>query len=238
LAQDTFRLVTRLRAPRYIRFSTFSVFRFLILIDRFVGQRRRVSAPPPPQNRLCRIPYNRFGGGRTEKDPRTAGTSPSACQLFAPIAARFMLVDTEGWFWIRIVGAPRDGDSRDGELHQPTREGATFAATQWRQNSLPSMSCITRHDSLSPSAGSSRTRTAPSAISRVHSASSAARRASARTMEEQGMRPVAEQMAARLFAPDPGAELTATVMAMMLATSLVGASAAAEAPNAPTTNWS
>src|SRR6201986_2556984 len=39
-----------------------------------------------------------------------------------------------------------------------------------------------------------------------------ARRASARTMEEQGMRPVAEQMAERLLGPDPGAELTATVM--------------------------
>ena len=61
---------------------------------------------------------------------------------------------------------------------QPAREGATFAATQSRQNSLPSMSCITRHDSLPPSAGSSRTRTAPSATSRAHSASSAARRSS------------------------------------------------------------
>jgi len=29
---------------------------------------------------------------------------------------RFVLVDTEGWFWIRTVGAPRDGDPRDGEL--------------------------------------------------------------------------------------------------------------------------
>jgi hypothetical protein len=47
---------------------------------------------------------------------------------FAPITPRFVLVDTEGWFWIRTVGAPRDGDPRDGELHQPTREGATFAA--------------------------------------------------------------------------------------------------------------
>ena len=37
--------------------------------------------------------------------------------MFAPIAARFVLVDTEGWFWIRTVGAPRDGDPRDGELH-------------------------------------------------------------------------------------------------------------------------
>src|SRR5882757_10907594 len=40
------------------------------------------------------------------------------------------------------------------------------------------MSCITRHDSSTPSAGSSRTRTAPSATSRAHSASSAARRSS------------------------------------------------------------
>ena len=49
-----------------------------------------------------------------------------------PIAARFVLVDTERWFRIRAVGAPRDGDPRDGELHQSTREGATFAATQSR----------------------------------------------------------------------------------------------------------
>src|SRR5260370_8635251 len=82
-------------------------------------------------------------------------------RMFAPIAARFVLVDTEGWFWIRTVGAPRDGDPRDGELHQSTREGATFAATQSRQNSLPSMSCITRHDSLSPSADTSPPRTPP-----------------------------------------------------------------------------
>ena len=41
------------------------------------------------------------------------------------------------------------------------------------------MSCITRHYSLSSSAGKSGTRTAPSATSRAHSASSAARRASA-----------------------------------------------------------
>jgi len=61
---------------------------------------------------------------------------------------------------------------------------------------------------------------------RVTAEEQQARRASARTMEEQGMRPVAEQMAARLFGPDPGAELTATVMAMMLATSPAGAAAA------------
>jgi pimeloyl-ACP methyl ester carboxylesterase len=53
---------------------------------------------------------------------------------------------------------------------------AMFAATQSRQNSLPSMSCITRHDSFWSSASSSRTRTAPSGTSRAHSASSAARR--------------------------------------------------------------
>ena len=68
--------------------------------------------------------------------------------MFAPIAVGFVLVDTERWFWIRTVGAPRDGDPRDGELHQSTREGATFAATQSRKNSLPSMSCITMHDGL------------------------------------------------------------------------------------------
>ena len=49
--------------------------------------------------------------------------------MFASIAARFVLVDTEGWFWIRTVDALRDGDPCDGELHQSTREGATFAAT-------------------------------------------------------------------------------------------------------------
>ena len=54
----------------------------------------------------------------------------------------------------------------------------------------------------------------------------AARLASARTMEEQGMRPVAEQMAARLFGPEPSAELTQHIMAMMLATSPAGAAAA------------
>ena len=68
--------------------------------------------------------------------------------MFAPIAARWVLVYTEGWFWIRTVGVPRDGDPRGGELHQSTREGATFAAIQSRSNSLPSMSCIRRHDSL------------------------------------------------------------------------------------------
>lgn len=58
------------------------------------------------------------------------------------------LVDTEGCFWSRTVGVPRDGEPREGELRRLTREGATFAAAQSRQNSLPSMSCIARHDSL------------------------------------------------------------------------------------------
>jgi 3-oxoadipate enol-lactonase len=61
---------------------------------------------------------------------------------------------------------------------------------------------------------------------RVTAEEQQARRASARTMQEQGMRPVAEQMADRLFGPDPSAELTATVMGMMLATSPAGAAAA------------
>jgi len=54
----------------------------------------------------------------------------------------------------------------------------------------------------------------------------AARLDSARTMEEQGMRPVAEQMAARLFGPRPSAKLTQEIMAMMLATNPAGAAAA------------
>jgi len=54
----------------------------------------------------------------------------------------------------------------------------------------------------------------------------ATRLASARTLEEQGMRPVAEQMAARLFGPSPAPELTATIMAIMLATNPAGAAAA------------
>jgi len=40
------------------------------------------------------------------------------------------------------------------------------------------------------------------------------------------MRPVADQMAARLFGPQPGEQLTSTIMAMMLATSPAGAAAA------------
>ena len=66
-----------------------------------------------------------------------------------------------------------------GQRRRPAgADGRSVAATQSRQNSLPSMSCITMHDSLSPSAASSRTRTAPSPTSRAHSASSAARRSS------------------------------------------------------------
>jgi 3-oxoadipate enol-lactonase len=54
----------------------------------------------------------------------------------------------------------------------------------------------------------------------------AARLASARTLDEQGMRPVAEEMGARLFGPDAAPELTAAIMAMMLATNPAGAAAA------------
>ena len=54
----------------------------------------------------------------------------------------------------------------------------------------------------------------------------AARLASARTLDEQGMRPVAEEMAARLFGPDAAPELKAAIMAMMLATNPAGAAAA------------
>jgi|GEM_PF-6905512 len=68
-------------------------------------------------------------GEATNRSDLTSRYSERHERMFAPIAARFVLVDTEGWFWIRTVGAPRDGDPRDGELHQSTREGATFAAT-------------------------------------------------------------------------------------------------------------
>ena len=68
--------------------------------------------------------------------------------------------------------------SRGGRARSPTLFFS--AAAQSRSNSLPSMSCITMHDSLSSSAGSRRTRTAPSATSRAPSASSAATRSSPR----------------------------------------------------------
>jgi pimeloyl-ACP methyl ester carboxylesterase len=53
-----------------------------------------------------------------------------------------------------------------------------------------------------------------------------ARLDSARTMEEQGMRPVAGQMAARLFGPGASRQLTDMIMDMMLATNPAGAAAA------------
>ncbi len=53
-----------------------------------------------------------------------------------------------------------------------------------------------------------------------------ARQASVQTMEQQGMRPVAEEMSARLFGPEPSAEVTQQIMAMMLATNPAGAAAA------------
>jgi len=61
---------------------------------------------------------------------------------------------------------------------------------------------------------------------RITAAEHAARLASARTLDEQGMKPVAEEMAARLFGPSPDPELTAQIMAMMLATDPAGAAAA------------
>src|SRR6202035_3805 len=67
-----------------------------------------------------------------------------------------------------LIKGPREG----------RRKNARIPVSQSRQHSLPSISCITRHDSLWSSAGSSRTRTAPSGTSRAHSASSAARRSS------------------------------------------------------------
>lgn len=54
----------------------------------------------------------------------------------------------------------------------------------------------------------------------------AARVASARTLDEQGMRPVAQEMAARLFGPEAAPELKAGIMAMMAATNPAGAAAA------------
>ena len=60
----------------------------------------------------------------------------------------------------------------------------------------------------------------------VTAAEKADRLAKARTAEEQGMRPLAEEMAARLFGPAPGEALTSQIMAMMLATNPKGAAAA------------
>jgi 3-oxoadipate enol-lactonase len=61
---------------------------------------------------------------------------------------------------------------------------------------------------------------------RITATERAARLASARTLDEQGMKPVAEEMSARLFGPSPDPELTAQIMAMMLATNPAGAAAA------------
>jgi pimeloyl-ACP methyl ester carboxylesterase len=61
---------------------------------------------------------------------------------------------------------------------------------------------------------------------RVTADERATRQASARIMEEQGMPPVAVQMASRLFGPAPDAELKRSIMAMMLATRPQGAAAA------------
>jgi pimeloyl-ACP methyl ester carboxylesterase len=60
----------------------------------------------------------------------------------------------------------------------------------------------------------------------VTAAERADRLAKARTAEEQGLRPLAEEMAARLFGPGPDQAMVARVMAMMLASSPLGAAAA------------
>jgi pimeloyl-ACP methyl ester carboxylesterase len=58
------------------------------------------------------------------------------------------------------------------------------------------------------------------------SAEVADRLARAQLAEEQGMRPLAEDMAAHLFGPAPAAALTTQIMDMMLATNPLGAAAA------------
>ena len=60
----------------------------------------------------------------------------------------------------------------------------------------------------------------------VTDAERADRLAKARIAEEQGMTPLATEMAARLFGPDPDAALVKQVMTMMLATNPLGAAAA------------
>jgi 3-oxoadipate enol-lactonase len=60
----------------------------------------------------------------------------------------------------------------------------------------------------------------------VTAAERADRLARARIAEEQGMAPLAEEMAARLFGPGPDPALVEQIMAMMLATNPLGAAAA------------
>ena len=60
----------------------------------------------------------------------------------------------------------------------------------------------------------------------VTPAERADRLAKARISEEQGMAPLAEEMAARLFGPGPDAALVERIMTMMLATNPLGAAAA------------
>ena len=60
----------------------------------------------------------------------------------------------------------------------------------------------------------------------VTEAERADRLAKARTAEEQGMAPLAQEMAARLYGPGPDPALTARIMTMMLATNPLGAAAA------------
>jgi pimeloyl-ACP methyl ester carboxylesterase len=67
---------------------------------------------------------------------------------------------------------------------------------------------------------------AATTAARSTAAERSARRASAQILDEQGMRPVAEEMAVRLFGPRAAPELKAAIMAMMLATNPAGAAAA------------
>ena len=71
-----------------------------------------------------------------------------------------------------------DEDPRPGRASRWKLTELAARRAQSRQNSLPSTSCITRHDSLMPSARKSRTRTAPNGSSRAHSTSRADRRSS------------------------------------------------------------
>jgi pimeloyl-ACP methyl ester carboxylesterase len=60
----------------------------------------------------------------------------------------------------------------------------------------------------------------------VTEAERAGRRAKARTAEDQGMGPIAADMAGALFGPGASEALTGEIMAMMLATNPLGAAAA------------
>ena len=72
----------------------------------------------------------------------------------------------------RLRGRP--GRTAGGADRRRRHLDRRLSAAQSRQNSLPSTSCITRHDSFSSSASRSWNRVAPSGSNRAHSASSTA----------------------------------------------------------------